>query len=365
MTPAALRGRHRPAPRTHFAVPENAHASSPPEARGLARDEVRLMVASPEGVTHSTFRRLADHLEPGDLLVVNTSATLAAAVDARRRSNGQPVVVHFSGPARGGGWVVELRDAQLQRLRTARAEEQLDLPRGAVLTLHRAWPDPTQVVGSRLWVAQVAIECSLPCYLEREGHPITYRHITGQWPLSHYQTVFAEHPGSAEMVSAARPFSFRVLADLQLRRIGVASLVLHTGVSSLEADELPLPERYRVPSETARRVNETRASGGRIVAVGTTATRALETVTDEDGHVSAGEGVTDLVIGPDRRPWAIDGLVTGWHEPEASHLLLLEAVAGPALVRQAYDAALDSRNGGYLWHEFGDSCLFLPTPRRR
>ena len=136
--------------------------------------------------------------------------------------------------------------------------------------------------------------------------------------------------------------------------------MLHTGVSSLEADELPLPERYRVPAETARRVNATRAAGGRVVAAGTTVTRALETVAGEDGRVHAGAGVTDLVIGPDRPPRVINGLITGWHEPEASHLLMLEAVAGRELVGQAYAEALDPRAGGYLWHEFGDSCLLLP-----
>jgi S-adenosylmethionine:tRNA ribosyltransferase-isomerase len=363
MNASSMSRSSRAAPRTRFVLPDDAHASGPPEARGLARDEVRLMVASPASITHSSFRRLADHLDPGDLVVVNTSATLAAAVDGRRRSNGQPVVVHFSGPATGGGWVVELRDARLQRLRTADAMEQLDLPGGAVLTLRQPWPDARQAHGSRMWVADAALECSVECYLQREGHPITYEHIAGRWPLRDYQTIFAEHPGSAEMVSAARPFSFRVLADLQLRGIAIASLVLHTGVSSLEAGEIPLPERYRIPDETARRVNQTRASGGRVVAVGTTVTRALETVADGRGRVRAGEGVTDLVIGPDRPPRVVDGLVTGWHEPEASHLLLLEAVAGPELVRRAYDAALDPRNGGYLWHEFGDSCLLLPHPR--
>jgi S-adenosylmethionine:tRNA ribosyltransferase-isomerase len=349
----------RPAPHTRFALPAGAHADSPPEARGLARDEVRLMVARPGAITHTRFEHFADHLAPGDLVVVNTSATIPAAVNGHRRGPDCDVVVHFSGPA-AGGWVVELRDSDLHRVRDGVAGETIDLPGGAELTLVRAWPDPAQHSGSRLWVAGLVAECDPPCYLSREGHPIAYDHISGHWPLADYQTVFAEQPGSAEMVSAARPFSFRVIADLQLRGIALASLVLHTGVSSLEADELPLPERYSVPVATARAVNQTRARGGRVVAVGTTVTRALETVAEGPGVVHAGTGITDLVLGPDHAPQVVDGLVTGWHEPEASHLLLLEAVAGAELVEQAYASALDPGNGGYLWHEFGDSCLLLP-----
>ncbi len=349
----------RPAPQTDFELPPGAHASEPPEARGLARDEVRLLVAGPDAIPHTRFYDLGAHLRAGDLVVVNTSATVAAAVDGQRRSSRQVVAVHFSGPS-AGGWVVELRDERLHRVTDARRGEMIDLPNGAVLTLLYAWPDPGEPAGSRLWVAALTAECDVPCYLRREGRPIAYDHVDGRWPLEDYQTVFAEHPGSAEMVSAARPFSSRVIADLQARGIGLTSLVLHTGVSSLEPDELPLPERFSVPADTARRVNETRAIGGRVVAVGTTVTRALETVADERGDVYAGEGVTDLVIGPDRPPRVVDGLVTGWHEPQASHLLLLEAVAGADLVRRAYAGALDPANGGYLWHEFGDSCLLLP-----
>jgi S-adenosylmethionine:tRNA ribosyltransferase-isomerase len=349
----------RSAPVTRFELPADAVATSPPEARGLARDEVRLMVARPEGISHARFHDLADYLGAGDLLVINTSATVAAAVLGKRQG-GRGVVVHFSGPAERGLWIVELRDDQLRRLRDGRSGEQLVLPHGVTLTLAAAWPDATQTFGSRLWLADLAMESAVAAYLEREAAPITYTHASGAWPLSDYQTIFAEQPGSAEMVSASRPFSDRVLDDLAARGVSLAPLILHTGISSLEPDETPLPERYEVSADTADRVNETRAAGGRIVAAGTTVTRALETVADEDGNVHAGKGITDVVIGPQRPPRVVNGLITGWHEPEASHLLLLEAVAGSELVGRAYQAALDPASGGYLWHEFGDSALFLP-----
>jgi S-adenosylmethionine:tRNA ribosyltransferase-isomerase len=131
---------------------------------------------------------------------------------------------------------------------------------------------------------------------------------------------------------------------------------LHCSVSSPETGEPPLPERFRVPEATARLVNATRAAGSRVVAIGTTVTRALETVASADGSVSPGHGWTDLVLGPERPTHVVDGLVTGWHEPGASHLQLLTAVAGAELVHKAYDEALAER---YLWHEFGDSCLLL------
>jgi S-adenosylmethionine:tRNA ribosyltransferase-isomerase len=355
----------RPRPATRFTLPDNAAATEPPEVRGLARDEVRLMVVrgpAPGRIEHTRFRALAEHLDPGDLIVVNTSATVAAAISGWRHlaTSAVPVVVHFSGPVDSDRWIVELRDERLHRACDGEVGERIELPRGVHLTLARSWPDPLQHKGSRLWEAEIAVESGVSTFLQREGRPISYDHIHCEWPLSDYQTIFAEQPGSAEMVSACRPFSLRLVGELCKAGIGIAPLLLHTGVSSLEADELPLPERYRVPAETANRINATRAAGGRIVAAGTTVTRALETVANEDGSVHAGGGITDLVIGPDRPPRVIGGLITGWHEPEASHLLMLEAVAGRELVGRAYTEALDPTHGGYLWHEFGDSCLLLP-----
>jgi S-adenosylmethionine:tRNA ribosyltransferase-isomerase len=177
------------------------------------------------------------------------------------------------------------------------------------------------------------------------------------WPLSSYQTIFTTEPGSAEMPSAARPFSARVVTDLVKRGVLVAPLLLHTGVSSQEAGELPYPEQYRVPSATADLVNHVRSRGGRVIAVGTTVVRALETVTDGHGVVHPGQGWTDVVITPERGVRAVDGLITGWHEPEATHLAMLETIAGRPLLECSYAAALSA---AYAWHEFGDSHLILP-----
>jgi S-adenosylmethionine:tRNA ribosyltransferase-isomerase len=194
-------------------------------------------------------------------------------------------------------------------------------------------------------------------FLRRHGRPISYHYVDGAYPIEDYQTVYAKVPGSAEMASAGRPFTERLLVALMTSGITIAPVTLHAGVSSPEAHEPPLPEWFEVPADTARLVCSARRAGRRVVAVGTTVTRALESATSPHGCVHATAGWTDLVLGPDRPARVVSGLITGLHAPEASHLLLLEAVAGHDLVTDAYDAAVEQR---YLWHEFGDSTLFLP-----
>jgi S-adenosylmethionine:tRNA ribosyltransferase-isomerase len=341
-------------PQTAFALPDDAEATEPPEARGLTRDEVRLLVATPAGLTHTRFRELPRFLRPGDLVVVNTSATLPAAVDGHR-PGGSPVVVHFSSPVahRAREWVVELRlpDGSGPVL-DAQPGEEIRLAHGVTLVVLEA--ADAHPAGTRLWRARVLVEGAVTAWLAEHGRPISYGYLRGRWPLADYQPVFAREPGSAEMASAGRPFTDRMVTDLIARGVAMAPVLLHTGVSSQELGEGPQTERFKVPDATARQVELAQRSGGRIIAVGTTVARALESsATPEIGA----EGWTDLVIGPDHPPRVVTGLVTGWHTPEASHLLLLEAVAGAGLVREAYRAAVAER---YRWHEFGDSCLLLP-----
>jgi S-adenosylmethionine:tRNA ribosyltransferase-isomerase len=348
-----------------FDLPHDLEAGQPPEYRGLARDGVRLLVADSAGpgeapsrharfrharFRHARFRDLGHFLSPGDVLVVNTSATIAAAVDGRR-PGGTPVTVHFSTALDDGSWLVELRPPGRATgpVTDASAGDRVALPAGAALTLQAA-------VSRRLWRARVAAEGDVREFLAASGHPISYAYVTASWPLTAYQTVFARDPGSAEMPSAGRPFSTELVTRLAVSGVVIAPVTLHTGVSSLEAGEAPLREWFRVPGPTAELVSRARATGHRIIAVGTTVTRALETRAAPDGTVTAGQGWTDLVLGPNRPARAVDGIVTGWHAPGASHLSLLAAVAGPDLVSDAYAEALRHR---YLWHEFGDSCLLL------
>jgi S-adenosylmethionine:tRNA ribosyltransferase-isomerase len=340
-------------PSIGFTLPPHRLATTPPEERGIPRDGVRLLVAAPGQVRHLTFAALGTVLTPGDLVVVNTSATLPAALDATR-SDRSPVVVHVAGRLADGRTRIELRrpDGRAPVL-DGRVGEVLTLAHGTRVRLVSLADPPRR----RLWVAAFSSDGPLEDELSAYGRPITYGYLDGTYPLSAYQPAVARHPGSAEMPSAARPLTPEVITDLVTRGIAVAPIVLHAGVSSLEADEPPQPEWFEVPEGTARLVNHTRRHGGRVVAIGTTVTRALESVASMGGSAGAEAGWTDLVLGPERPARTVDGLVTGWHEADASHLRLLEAVAGVELVRQAYDAALA---GPYLWHEFGDSCLLLP-----
>jgi S-adenosylmethionine:tRNA ribosyltransferase-isomerase len=231
---------------------------------------------------------------------------------------------------------------------------------GGAIVIGSSYPQPG-VDGGRLWTARVVLEGSggsVLSYLARYGRPIRYSYVPRQWPLSYYQTVFARTPGSAEMASAARPFSTELVTALVADGVAIAPITLHAGVSSAEPGEPPVPELFSVPPDTARLVNVTRAAGGRVIAVGTTVTRAVESATDDDGVVHRAGGWTDLVLGAGRPCRVVDGLITGWHDDGASHLLLLEAVAGADLVATAYREAVEH---GYLWHEFGDSALLLPA----
>jgi S-adenosylmethionine:tRNA ribosyltransferase-isomerase len=344
-----------------FALPDGAEARMPPERRGLARDEVRLLVARPGRVTHTKFRGLPVHLDPGDLVVVNTSATLAAALRVWREDQ-QDSLMHVAGELDDGSWVVELR-AHDNRGPAAdvRVGEWVELAGGTRLRVQASYP-VAGVPGSRLWRAEPDRPVDRVAHLTDHGQPVRYGYLRGRWPLGMLQTVYADEPGSAEMPSAGRPFTDRVLTRLLVRGVAVAPVVLHTGLSSPEKHEPPAPERFSVPAPTAALVNATRAAGGRVVAVGTTVVRALESAVGDDGTVRASAGWTDLVVSRRHRPRVVGGLVTGLHEPEASHLLMLEAVAGPELVRTAYAEAVERR---YLWHEFGDSMLFLPDERGR
>ncbi|MFJ9562039.1 S-adenosylmethionine:tRNA ribosyltransferase-isomerase [Streptomyces fuscichromogenes] len=340
-------------------VPEELSARVPAEQRGpgLDRDAVRLLVSRGTAVSHHAFAGLSSVLRAGDLLVVNTSPTLAAAVTGR--SGHARVVVHFSTRGDDGRWVVELREPDgngTTRARAgARAGTGVRLPGGGRLVLE----EPLSERGERLWWARASVDvCGM---LREHGRPIRYSYTARDQPLSVYQTVFAlasaDGAGSAEMPSAARPFTARLVAELVSRGVQFAPVVLHTGVSSAEVHEPPYAERFAVPEASARLINNAKAGDRRVIAVGTTAVRAVESATGDDGAVRAAEGWTELVVTPERGVRVVDGLLTGLHEPEASHLLMLEAIAGRAAVDRSYEEAL---RGLYLWHEFGDVHLILP-----
>jgi len=347
-----------------FRIPEGGEAGTPAEVReggtlgSDGRGDVRLMVARRTGlaVVHRGFTGLGEALEPGDVLVVNTSAVIPAALDAEG-PRGEILRLHLSTEQPGGFWVAEPRlpaGPGTERYRD-RPPSRLVLAGGGRAELLAPYPAGTQA--RRLWLVRLDLPRATLDYLAAHGQAIRYAHADAAWPVEAYQSVFSRVPGSAEMPSAARPFTDALVTELVTRGVVIAPLTLHTGVSSQEAGEPPYAERYSVPAATAALVNGARRDGRRVIAVGTTVVRALETTADPAGRSHPGRGWTELVVTPERGVRVVDGLLTGWHEPESSHLAMLEAIGGRELVDRSYAAAVAS---GYRWHEFGDSHLILP-----
>jgi S-adenosylmethionine:tRNA ribosyltransferase-isomerase len=372
-----------------FVLPPELEAAAPPETRGLRRDHVRLLLLDRDtgAVRHHRFDELPLLLEPGDLVVVNDSRTLPASL-LGRTAGGSALEVRLAARAPGGSdgdagerWAalplgVPADGGDPALVPTDARPAPPPLPPGerlrfdggltaTVLGRHKEAPP-------LVWLAFDADGERLAEALHRAGRPVRYAYVPRPWPLHHYQTMFAAAPGSAEMASAGRPFTVQTVRALRDRGVGLATISLHAGLSTygdpaVDRRFVP-PEAYRVPEATAAAVARCRAGGGRVVAVGTTVVRALETAAaaaGTSGGVRAGAGVTRLRIGPGHRLLAVDGLLTGLHEPEASHLDLLGAFVDPEVLGRAYTAALDA---GYLWHEFGDVCLVIgesaELPRR-
>jgi S-adenosylmethionine:tRNA ribosyltransferase-isomerase len=346
-----------------FVLPPELEATAPPEARGLTRDAVKLMVSYPTDnrVVHTQFNKIADFLVAGDVIVINTSGTLNAAFSAQR-TDGKAFVIHLSTHLPSGEWVIEVREPDTTGTKPfpdAQISEIYQLSGGGSLTLIEPFGVPFNG-RVRLWRAELKLPMSLDTYLKHYGNPIRYRYVPQTWDSRYYQTVYVTEMGSAEMPSAGRAFTPEIITQLVAKGILVVPLLLHTGVSSMEEHEPPYAEYYRLPATTARVINLAHENGGRVIAVGTTVVRTLETVADEKGMVHAGEGWTETIITPQRGVRAVDGLLSGLHEPKATHLAMLEALASRDHLAKAYGEALEN---GYLWHEFGDLHLILNEPR--
>ena len=320
-------------------------AIAPPERRGVERDAVRLLVTdrAKREHSHAHFFDLPSYLRRGDLLVVNDSATLPAALSARR-NNGESLMLHLSTMIGGDLWMVEPR-ARVD------AGEVLQLPEsGSVVLLA-----PVEPERPRVWYASFRLPLPMNAYLMKNGEPIRYGYLPARLPLEDYQTIFAREPGSSEMPSAARPFTPRVLHRLQEHGVEFAVITLHCGVASFEKPEHPSIERYFVSPKAASAVNRARAEERRVVAIGTTVLRALES-SSYDGKVISSAGWTDLIIGERSAIRSVDGLLTGFHDEASTHESLLRAFLDRDLLTSAYEEAAEC---GYYQHEFGDVHLIL------
>ena len=338
-----------------FVLPPELEAHEPAELRGLRRDAVRMVVLPREGgeAIHTRFDALGEFLRAGDLLVVNDSRTIPGLLRARDE-NGEAVEMRLAHRRGEDLWDVLLLNG---RTHIGHVGMRLDFGEGLRARVLARRPDLPF-----LWRMQFEMCCTpLLDMIYRLGEPVRYTYVPDALPLDLYQTVYASEPGSVEMPSAGRPFSWELLLKLKRQGIRLASISLHTGLSSTRDDAVDAThpnydEEFNVPENTARIVNETRGRGGRVIAVGTTVVRSLETAAREDGTVEARRGWTRLHVTPDYKLRAVDGLLTGLHEPQASHLDLLSAFVEPSRLQATYQECVAR---GYLWHEFGDMNLIL------
>jgi S-adenosylmethionine:tRNA ribosyltransferase-isomerase len=333
-------------------APRELRASLPAELRGLRRDGARLCVVERDSgrITHTTVAQVGAHLRVGDLLVVNSSRTLPAALRVTRE-NGEQVQVR-PGALRSGEWdalAVET-DAEHRNVGLVR-DEVLRARSGLRLRVLAERPD-----APLLWRMSVLSGDPIETLL-RDGEPIRYSYVPEPVPAEHYQTVYAGIPGSVEIPSAGRHLTWELLGGLRRAGVQVADIVLHCGLSSFQDDAVDLSkplieEQFEVRAETAERVS----AAVRVIAVGTSVIRALETAADDDGGVRPLRGWTRLVITPRTRLRVVDALLTGLHEPPATHLDMLGALLDGGLLERAYDEVRERR---YLWHEFGDAMLII------
>lgn len=341
-----------------FDLPQHLACPKPTEDRNIKRDEVRLLVTTKAGsIEHTTFNHLTTFLQKGDVLVVNTSATIPSALSISL-PGGKKGKLHFSTKLNNGKWLAEIRE--ITGTKTIRWKEGkqgmiFKLPSGSRITLEQKFYKDDKWLN--LWMVDFNSNQTVEDYLVAHAKPIQYEKLDQQYPLSYYQTFFSFHPGSSEMPSAARGFTTELIGRLLNKGVTLAPILLHTGVSSLEEYETPYPEYMEIDPVTASIINTAKSEGRRIIAVGTTAIRAVETAVDEGGIVFSYRGNTELFIDESYSMKIVDGLLTGFHEPRASHLNMLQSVGGFEHIDMAYQAAI---RAGYYWHQFGDLHLILP-----
>lgn len=343
-----------------FTLPDELSADKPPELRGINRDRVNLMIIDRQSGnrSHSTFNHLMEFLQYGDMLIFNSSRTLPASLKTINNKKHRISEVRLAEHLPDDSWLVLMLDDNNNR-HYAGIRAGLKLEFNADLT---ATIEKRDVRNPKLWKIRFSLRgAELINIFYQIGQPIHYGYISAPLPLEYYLTVFAKDPGSSEMPSAGRAFTWKMLFDLKNKGIDTSFITLHTGLSSymdedINNNRIVAEEEYFISESTSAKIRITRSKGGRIIAVGTTVVRALESSAVIFGKVTAGHAYTSLRITSEHNLKVADGLITGFHEPEASHLDLISAFLTPAQIRKSYEEAISKK---YLWHEFGDLCLIL------
>jgi S-adenosylmethionine:tRNA ribosyltransferase-isomerase len=327
-----------------YALPAELIAQSP----AAHRDASRLLVVGRDALQHARFTDLPGLLRPGDLLVVNDTRVIKARLHGEKDSGGQAEVL-----------VERIEDEHV-----ALCQVRVSKPLKAGRTL-RVGPYQLEVLGreaefyrlafpdSVLTVLEACGEVPLPPYIERAALPVDE---------SRYQTVYGRNPGAIAAPTAGLHFTPALLDALPAHGVEVATITLHVGAGTFQpvrTEDLGAHrmhfERYEIGADAAAALTRCRAGGGRVVAVGTTVVRTLESAAAEDGSVAAGSGETDLFITPGYRFRVVDALVTNFHLPKSTLLMLVCAFGGYRRVRAAYAAAVAE---GYRFFSYGDA-MFL------
>ncbi|MFK7936460.1 MAG: S-adenosylmethionine:tRNA ribosyltransferase-isomerase [Saprospiraceae bacterium] len=341
----------------NFNLPNHLACPKPTELRNISRDDVRLLVTSDNGVEeHTYFRNFTDYLKAGDVLVVNTSATQLAAFPIVL-PNGKKGRIHFSTQMNNTEWLAEIRvikGNKTVRWQAGEVNMVFELAAGLTIQLKSNFYESRTMLN--LWRVEIKTVRDFQSYRNEYGQPIRYENLDKPYPLDYFQTFFSFHAGSSEMPSAGRGFTPELIDKLLQKGVVFAPILLHTGVSSLEENESPYPEYFEVNPITAAILNHAKSNDNRIISVGTTAIRAVESATNEVGKVISQKGHTNLYIKSDYQMKTVNSLLTGFHEPKASHLHMLQALAGVRHIARAYTAAIDH---AYYWHQFGDLHLIL------
>ena len=347
-------------PSINFTLPDELRAKKPPELRGINHDHVRLFVIDRNNrmTYHSAFNHLSDFLRRGDLLIFNSSRTLPASLKTINYKAQQNLEVRLAEHLPDDCWLVLFLYQNKNHFHSnLKPGLRIEFASGLSATIIER-----NIHNPRLW--KIKFSANGPELINifyQIGKPIHYGYISAPLPLEYFLTVFAKDPVSSEMPSAGRAFTWKMLFDLKNKGIDTAFLTLHTGLSSYmngdpNAGQLVAEEEYFISESTADKIETNKARNGRIVAVGTSVVRVLESCAIQTGKVLPGHAYTSPRMTEGHKLKIADGLITGFHEPEASHLDLLSAFLSPSLIKKSYEEAIEKN---YLWHEFGDLCLII------
>jgi S-adenosylmethionine:tRNA ribosyltransferase-isomerase len=322
------------------------------------RDSARLLLVEGAEISDHQVLQLPELLRPGDVLVFNDTKVIPAQLEGRRGDASIGATLHKrEGPRE---WQAFLRNAK-----RARVGDTIDFAKGVTASVIEKAEDGSAVL-------HFQGEEPLELLLERAGRMplppyIASRRAADEEDRSDYQTMFAREEGAVAAPTAALHFTPRVLELLDARGIGRETLTLHVGagtflpVKSEDTTEHKMHAEWgRIDPATADRLNAVRASGGRLIAVGTTSLRLLESATGEDGTIRPFEGDTAIFITPGYRFKATDGLITNFHLPRSTLFMLVSALMGLDVMKSAYAHAIDA---GYRFYSYGDASLLLPERR--